>query len=168
MNQWISASFVLIGVIVGGILSYFASLHKTSIENEWKRDESLLKKFEELYITAEDVKEGFLDSGTRGIAKAHFGTPIPESRKIPITKLKALIDFYAPEAQAIFKRLEQKREIFGNHYAKALTTSAFTKTEAQQLSKLLLDSSMDIDSVCTEIQECILNASRSLRVARPK
>lgn len=166
MNPWISGSFAILGVVVGGLLSYIANLHKTSVENQWKRDENLLTRFEEIYETAEAVKEGFFKAGTSGIAKAHFNTPLPESTTIPVTKLKTLIDFYIPEAKKQFADLEKAREVFGNIYAEVITTPSFSTLKAQDLSSHLMQGAKQIEDACIAIQAVVLKVSQSLRVTR--
>jgi len=168
MSTWTSAIFALIGVVVGGVLSYLANLHKTRIEKTWERDRNILDKLEELYSLTEEVSEGFTFTASQGMMKARYDKKPDDHSKIPIAKMKMLVVMYAPEATPLIIAFDEAWNQFSKHYSSAITSSKLQKSQAQILSQQLFDSSDKISDVCQQIQACTLDIVKSLKVSRTK
>lgn len=115
MNSWIGIIGAIVGVLVGGGLSWLNSRFQLKQQEIKDRKKLLLGKLEELYEIVSQINQTYseLTSEQLKIVSDRLEFNIPNSPKIPTDRLNMLVDFYAIELKSTRLRLTKCCEEYG-------------------------------------------------------
>lgn len=147
------AIFGLIGVLVGGFLSYLNSENLAKHEKQWQFSRLKHDKLIEIANISDKIQNSYFLIVTK--LSTNSDISIDENLSVPINTLKVLIKFYAPELQDDLKILYGLREIFGQ----AFIDFTQNKNNKKHLQNLFV-TSLKINKVCDEIYEKTVNIAK--------
>jgi gas vesicle protein len=119
MNKDIMAVVgALVGVIVGGLITLFATYLQLRSESKQRMKERKIKAFEEIhgYLSILDHEAGY--AFLQILDKIKHGNPInsEEMNKLPWQELEMRIGFYAPELENDLRNIKKEWEKLGRAF----------------------------------------------------
>ena len=159
-----SAWIAFVGALVGGIVVAVSSFINTRYEfrwnRGWERRTVLRTKLEELFTAISDFREACVDTYTRIVARRP-GQEIEAPDTVPLTRLKVLVRFYAPELRTLLDRLESAQNAFGVALLELVARQEEMDSRAWADGiGLLSDIIRRIDDICAQMEEGVIRRSR--------
>jgi len=109
MFIWLGPALALIGVLIGGIITYIVTRTKLRHDKSLEKDKLYLEKLEQLYRTITNLIYIYRSN----MSSALYGKGDNKLPTIPIDQIDMLIGFYAPELNDDFQQLERARSDYG-------------------------------------------------------
>lgn len=115
MNSWIGIIGTILGVLIGGGVSWLNSRFQLRQQETKDRKNLLLGKLEEMYGIVSQINQIYseLTSEQLKIVSDRLEFRVPNSPNIPIDKLNMLVDFYAFELKSTLLRLTRCCDAYG-------------------------------------------------------
>ena len=117
MKEWIG----LVGVIIGGLLTWFVSTRQRKFDQQKERRALLLSKFEELHMTLGELTDAVSEITNQILSEAVFDSSFDANkvkRRIPSEKIDMLIEFYVPELKNDHEYIKKQVQFFYEHLTK--------------------------------------------------
>lgn len=163
MNQWNVIVASLLGVVVGGGLSWLNSRYQILRQEDRERKRHILTKLEELHEVLSSYRQEFnsLTADRFGVAQGASSRYVNESNPIPKERLRMLVGFYADGLDRFLQNVEQ----VGNEHLELAWRcgNLHRQDEAtrSQLVKALCEKQLQLDSVCEMMQKQIVLLSKN-------
>jgi hypothetical protein len=164
-NEWIAtlgAVATLVGAGAGGLLVNFGSKRQFQRERDWRRDQFLQEKLADIAALAEEIDQASRKLYGDTILRIENNQPLKMERPIPLTRLKTLIDFYAPQLHDHYVSIVQARDSAGEFVTQALATDPLSKEQRQRLNLELIRGAQRMTEACGSL------AGRAARLARQR
>jgi hypothetical protein len=115
MNGWIAVAGTILGVLIGGGLTWLNSRFQLKQMEAKDRKKFLLAKLEELYEIISQIGQSYseLTSEQSKIVIDRLEFQVPNSPKLPMDKLDMLVSFYATELKITLSKLTRCCEDYG-------------------------------------------------------
>ncbi len=140
MNWELVAShlFVLLGVVVGGGITYVVQRMQLEESRKTDRESLLREKLEELYQVAIDIRDGYLFSWTQALLKLSGNEPPePVAKKLERHRLGMLVNLYFPSLSGAFQRVEKAGLAYGEPLERAIMLSTVPQEERGEVADAL-------------------------------
>jgi hypothetical protein len=160
-KEWIG----IIGVIVGGTITFLVTYLKQKNDEKIKKKELYLQKLEELHEVLTNVIENYKTVSMWAIhwlVHGHihdreaqsFKESYIDYKKLPIVKLRMLIGIYA----FILKNDLLRIVNFDKDFDKVVKKSFHAKTseEKKQLREIIESKTVKIENICIELQDKVV------------
>ena len=162
MNTWTAIVASLLGVIVGGGLSWLSARSQSKRDERREKRKHILAKLEELHevISAYRHEFNLLTSDRFAVASGAAGWYEKESKPLPKEKLRMLVGFYASDLVSFLERVEQA----GNEQRAVALQCASIHRESEparsQLVGALMEKQQQTDLACEAMQKQIVLLSK--------
>lgn len=129
--------FALIGVLVGGAITYGVTYLKMRHDEKRDRVKLYLQKLEDMHKAVNKITEIYSHIWIEHVSIIKFGfkEPTKYEKPIPIDELKMLIDFYAPQLSVFVDQLEHSRKEYGKILMRCYEADELDMAEKVQLGK---------------------------------
>jgi hypothetical protein len=111
-TAWIGFVGALVGGMVVAISSFINARYEFRWNTGWERRTVLRSKLEELFAAVSDYREACAETYAYLVARRP-GQMIEAPETAPLTRLKVLVRFYAPELRTLLEHLEAAQETLG-------------------------------------------------------
>lgn len=164
----ITAAGTLLGAGLGGLLVNLGGRRQFERQRKWQRDRFLQERLEDIARLAEEIDDSYKSLCGNAILLVETQQPLPTARSIPLARLKALIEFYAPELQAHGVHIIEVRDTFGKYLANAITSRSLTKEERQQINLEFTRAMFQMTAACEALSSAAAQvARRRLGLGKP-
>lgn len=145
----------LLGGLVGGLLTHWNSTALAKLEMKWQQVRLRQEKLEEIAGLLDRIQRRYSKLMTDVISKVEFDVPFPQddTERMPLERLRVLMEFYAPTMLSDWEELERGRELFGNVLVDAIQSKHRTKPEKQELNGKAVTAEGHISKVCLSLSE---------------
>jgi hypothetical protein len=153
-NEWIATLggvATLVGAGAGGLLVNFGSKCQFQRERDWRRDQFLQEKLADIAALAEEIDQASRKLYGDAILLVENSQPLKMERPIPLTRLKTLIDFYAPQLHDHCISIVQVRDSTGEFVGQAIATGPLSTEQRQRLNLELIRGAQRMTEACESL-----------------
>lgn len=156
---WIGLVGALVGGIVVAVSSYINARYEFRWNKGWERRTILRAKLEELFESISEFREACVDTYMYIVARRP-GQAIRTPETVPLTRLKMLVRFYAPELRALLERLESAQHAFGVALLDLVVSQEKQDSQTWAAGIGRLDDIIRrIDDICEQMEEAVVRRS---------
>lgn len=137
METIIGIAGTIIGVILGGVISWLHSKDQRNHEFAKERRQLLLSKYEELHELLSGVQGCVYDLLMQLLSEAAYDVSFDASKirnKMPMNQVKMIIDFYIPDLKEDLEFLNKQTVSLYQIVGKSVLTENKTKTYQAELA----------------------------------
>jgi len=161
MEQILNFLTIIGSVIVGAVLSHWSTSARFRQEMQWKDADNTRLRLEQLTEVLDEITAFYQALSGRLINKLHFdASPEYDAKRLPLAKLNAIVEMYAPELSPHRKKLRQTLEKYGEIIATILGKRNFENEEKKDLTGKVLVYTRLVEDACGELAK---EAARSAR-----
>lgn len=144
----------LLGGLVGGLLTYLNSTALAKLEMKWQQVRLRQEKLEEISGLLDQVQHRYDKLAGDMLLKVETGKPLEQSgERLPIDRLRILMEFYAPSMLDDWPKLEEGRELFSKVFLDIMSDTQRTKPEKQELNSRAFTAAREVTKVCRSLSE---------------
>ena len=134
MDKWIGTVAALVGVLLGGLISYTTTSKQLQQQIRIERQRLDIEKMEELHTKLSRLE---LSYRTMDRAASNPAEKLEKELDIPIDRIKMLVGFYAPELNPDVEHLEQLSDEFTQDFADVVvwTTKKVPRADIEEEKK---------------------------------
>lgn len=168
MEAIIGIAGTIIGVILGGVISWLHGKDQRSHEVAKERRQLLLSKYEDLHELLSSVQGCVYDLLMQLLSEAAYDVSFDASKirnKMPMNQVKMIIDFYIPELKEDLEYLNKQTVSLYQIVGKSVLTENKTKAYQAELAVTANELSDVIAKTVTSMKEklakCTNNALKN-------
>lgn len=144
----------LLGGLVGGLLTHLNSTALAKLEMKWQQARLRQEKLEEISGLLDQIQHRYDKLADDMLLKVETGKPLEQSgERLPIDRLRILMEFYAPSMLDDWPKLEQGCDLFWKVWIEAITDTHRTKPEKQELNSRAFTAAREVTKVCRSLSE---------------
>jgi hypothetical protein len=156
----VTAAGTLLGAGLGGVLVNFGGKRQFERQRKWQRDQFLQERLEDIARIAEEIDDISKSLYGNALLLVETQKPLPPGRTIPLARLKALIEFYAPELRPHGARIVEIRDKVGEYIADAISNRSRTKEERQQINLQFMRGMLEMTTACETLSTAAAELGR--------
>jgi hypothetical protein len=160
METIIGIAGTIIGVILGGVISWLHSKDQRNHEIAKERRQLLLSKYEELHELLSSVQGCAYDLLMQLISEAAYDVSFDASKiknKMPMNQVKMIIDFYIPELKVELEYLNKQTVSLYQIVFKFMVSENKSKADKAELAITANELSDVIAKTITSMKEKLAN-----------
>lgn len=163
-SAWIGFVGALVGGIVVAVSSFLNARYAFRWNKGWERRTVLRSKLEELFAAIGEFREACMDTHMY-IVSRRPGQQIKAPETVPLTRLKVLVRFYAPELRTLLERLEYAQDRFGVALLDLVVNQEKEDRQAWADGIGRLDEIIQrIDDICGQMEEGVVRRSNKSKL----
>lgn len=165
MESIIGIVGTIIGVILGGVISWLHGKDQRNHEITKERRQLLLSKYEELHELLSSVQGCAYDLLMQLLSEAAYDVSFDASKiknKMPINQVKMIIDFYIPELKEDLEYLNKQTVSLYQIVVKSVLAENKTKAYQAELAVTANEISDVIYKTITSMKEKLANGTSNV------
>jgi len=139
----------LLGGLLVGFLTHWTSTTQAKRQMRWQQVRLAQEKLEKIAEYLDHIQNHYRKLVGDIVLRNETGQPMKNlNERIPISSLKILIEFYAPELLNDWRQLETVRDSFGEMLAQSILNASPTTSDRQELNSKAIAEQGRVAAVC--------------------
>jgi hypothetical protein len=162
LEAWLGLVGALGGVIISGILERVRLSSQIQLEKQRQYDQERRKKLEELFEVICEIRFGYGKSYINALQRVECSQNEPNQAGLPVSRLKMLVNFYAPEASEALESFNNAREKYSSALGDTIGSEKLPKSDREKIHARLNATCAAVESSCDKLSEKVVQIASSL------